>query len=591
MKRIILSTVVVVLAVVLIGPFVMGSIAEKNVRQYYQNIDKHTDVKVRFTDFKRGWLSSSTVMKLGVDIPDERIPNFELEMSAEIAHGPVIVGHGGGIRLGVAGMTYRVKLADQLRMMAKPFIGEQDVFSTTTFFSFRDVVNSQWQSAKVKFSQPLMNAEVTWDGIFGDFNTDKTITKLKGTTTLGAFKGKLMVPNIGNASYSFHSHPMIAEVDVERVLPQIMVGTTAIHWPGMRFDSPKASEKFSLSNFKMNLNDNYTDSKLNYSMAMSVDDIQFAGTHRLRQLDFQLDMLNLDGPALSELVEKLTKLPDTAMTDGLSSADQKEFERLGVQLLSHGIVIHLKRFAFELNNENMEARARAALPPISSMHQLGPELLNQIQASLYVRVPASWPEEALVTAITQKLRTERLKERGVSHQFMQMQHGGATPGMPAPRLLGKSDAELNQLAQKQVQGLLAQALAEGLLVKQNDQYVLDYVYDKGKLTLNGKEVPVMNLVQQLVQMQQSQQAASAPAMGASAPNIPASTPATAQPMPTMPAMPTNPTEIEPTTTTPNMDQNQNVDDLLEQQQKMLEQLERQQKEELEKLNQQLEEMQ
>lgn len=590
MKKLLLLLVVIALLVVGVGPYLMGGRAEHYVRQYWQAIDDSTVVRLNFSEYKRGWLKSTATITVTVDMQEENLSPFDLTSTLEIVHGPILRTED-GIKFGHAFVTSELHMAESMRAMVKPFIGDQPLFRSTSLIGFNDRVKSEFASAKPSFSQPALNIDVRWEGFYGSTNSNLAITEMDLDMVFGAITGKLSTPSAipnangqtgSNTLYELNSQPMKMLVQAKQQMPGVMSGETSLHWPGMKLVSAKPEENVEIKNFKFTMRDAVDNNRMNYEFDLAIGEINAAKEYQLSKLAFQFAVKNINVKALSDLITKLgdiSKQQDiTAAMDNLSADDATFLEKVGLDLFMYGVEFNLNRFTVTVGEDDMEMMSQLQLPAVDSQKEISMELLNQLYAKLYLKLPVEWPNDLIVQVLKQQLRSQQLAQQSMANVMLRMQQNpsGAKLENAGGHLLSKSDAELKMLAAEQVDEVVKKAISMGLIKQNGAHYVLDYEYKQGKVVVNGKPTEVFSLLGQFMQLQQ-----------AAMPTLPAADDATAVETGDAEAMDSsNELESSPAELTNSPD----AAEFLKNQEEIMKKLEQQQQQQMEELNKQLDKM-
>jgi len=114
MKKIIIALLILI-AVLAIPPFFIGSQAESKVREMYTTASEYPNIKFEITEYNRGWFSSDVKIKLLLDVAGAPQSDEDtLIITQRMQHGPLLW-KTDGLGIGLADIRYGVEFPREIQ--------------------------------------------------------------------------------------------------------------------------------------------------------------------------------------------------------------------------------------------------------------------------------------------------------------------------------------------------------------------------------------------------------------------------------------------------------------------------------------------
>src|SRR5690554_1989036 len=100
MKKAVLALVVLLLVVILGGPFLAGNKARQNLDNIVTFLNNQPGYTAQWLEYRKGWLSTDARLSVAMNMPAmpddaaQETPNPEFDFDIVINHGPIVLADG-----------------------------------------------------------------------------------------------------------------------------------------------------------------------------------------------------------------------------------------------------------------------------------------------------------------------------------------------------------------------------------------------------------------------------------------------------------------------------------------------------------------
>jgi uncharacterized protein YdgA (DUF945 family) len=408
MKKYLLPVVIIVAVTIsiLIGaPFTTGMMAEKQYHSMIRENPFKPILRLESRNFERGFFSSQATTWVEVADPALRetvIDNLGMGKNGKpgilihhhLSHGPLIFGDGQGINFAIANATHHVE-------QNNPGQNSEgvDLFQLDTSLHFDGSQTIEINSREI--STKNEKATTTLMPISALFVTDKSYRTMKGR---GDWKGMISKSNRGEI---LTLSDILFEFDAEKS-GEMWFGNISLTQSSMALESPK--ETFQMDRLKIESRSSEHDGHLIDSAAqISFQQVKAVGkTYGPGELNLAIN--NISATALERLGSIQKRAINASSSNETFALQATGFEALSLlpELLSHGIVIDMKRLYLNTPDGEVIGRFHFSLPksnPSSLMN------ISYLKSIIDLDFRLSLPV-VLIPEATMKTQIQPLLNRG-----------------------------------------------------------------------------------------------------------------------------------------------------------------------------------
>jgi uncharacterized protein YdgA (DUF945 family) len=477
MRKII--SILALLAILAAGsPLAMGYLTKRSYIRAIESIPANSPFELKLIDYKLGYLRSTAELELHLKDPQLK-RNLQKDLSSEwilkekeeIMHGPYIryedesgqqqIAFGRGV------IKTKMSFPPEAEEKLQQILGTIPKLHAVTFIDFSGDYEFTFMSDAISFKSAEDNVDVTWGGfeIEGDISSD--FNDMETNATL-----KSLAAHFPEGNFSMGEVTMQNDMQRENKY-KIWTGDGSLSLPSFSFNA--AGKKVMLDEFSIAssqaLQDTLASVALKMGLKRLVVDKEVYGP-----AVFEFSITNLDAQSWADVQEKIQQLNGQSE---LSPQQQQAQVMLLMpkifSLLNAGAEFTLHAFELKTPEGDIEMEGKITLAqseqqdtnPISGFQTM----LQTAKANLDAEFPM-----ALLTKIVASQELADIKRRAKNPRYSEEEY----PTEPVQQ---------EQLAQEQAQQKINQLLESGMLIKDKDEYTFSAIYDRGKLTINGKPIP------------------------------------------------------------------------------------------------------
>lgn len=479
MKKIILGTVFLFLIVILVGSFVAGPVTKSMLESQIAEINKMPGYRAELTEYNTGWRKADGKVEIGFDwdfytrlsakdlTPEQEarlaeVPSH-LVLDLQVAHGPILTNDGLGLGLSFIQLTPNV--SDNARL--KSF---QERAKVNELFTYQMVIGLLGGSSFSLDSPPLQITDETTGTHFsyggshfeGSYNARSKALIAEGA--LQPFTFALEGSSFEMAATELNADLVLLNQAVSLGEMEVKIAT----FSGVNRDQGGSATKLSMTDLLMRY-DSEQDSDETIKMAVQYGiGKMVVGDQRLSDMNFQVAFEHLGIEALQQYYDQLMNLYENA--EDVSAVQQQlaAMSELGSAFLKHSPVVNIPDVSFVMNDGKFSANTRVDFDGQGT--DITPaDLANPLMLMARLKVVGALNvDRQMLDTLGVKMLADQITAQ-LASQDQQM-----------------SEDEINELAQTQLQGMLAQQVQQGILIGTADGYRAAFSMDKGAMKLNGK---------------------------------------------------------------------------------------------------------
>jgi uncharacterized protein YdgA (DUF945 family) len=468
MKKIIIPVAVLV-AAGLVGPKVTGSGFNSSLDSFVEKVNTTPGYTATIDSRTTGWFSSEAVVTLGISTESyEGIPmsesdlaelkeSMQVSVNVEGQHGPVLTLNGFGLGLS----AFKVTSAEDA------FRGYLDYAADTDFYALEGQVGlfggTSYADAIPAFTaKPEISDgnDVTFSGWTGSGSSADGSTLYKGGMDEFSVVGQGNEFKISNVTSDFDM-----ELSLSEMLDSVFYNSDAnITFGSIVLDMPVDGLALDMENFVLDMNSTTKEdgALMDIGMDYLVDSVS-APNFEAKDLVVKTEINNLE----KVLFETLQSLSDDPMKMQEVMGDIMTTKLLAQ--LKTNPEVNITELSGTINDGVMNAKFLSKLQGIEEM----PAMMED---------PSFWLSKAVVDA---DVKMDKTMAMWVGTQVVASQMAAD------PSTAGMTDAEIQDIASQQVEGMLGMFAAQGMLVvNEEGGYEMAFTMEDGQATLNGNPMPL-----------------------------------------------------------------------------------------------------
>ena len=395
---------------------------------------------------------------------------------SEIHHGPLVVGEApeGGIKPAVAVVKTVIDPTSCAQPDLKKIFDELPELAsieghTTIHFAGEVVSRFTMPAFQRTFGKEEEKIDVRWDGLTYSVNVAPGFKRFNGVWNT---PGLEIVGKNGRIT----AKDMVSEFSGDReTISDLSMGELSFRLGSCQITGEGAKSS-SLNGLKVTFSIRPASSdSANFSLLVEMEQMKLADkVYGPAVLEFQIN--NLDAGALSKiqsvLQETQSKL-ESHSQDEVNALMLPKYLEILTTLLKKSPEIEIRKLSIKTENGNLTGSLKIGIDG-SSNFVLNPlALINSLTAHAEINVA-----EGLLRNTLELVNKNKVLEETKSA-------GGAS---------GQSDEEVNATVKATIDGQLATMESERFLVKENQNYKASASYQKGTMMLNGRDIPLGNLL-------------------------------------------------------------------------------------------------
>lgn len=430
--------------------FVAGGMAQD---QYMTFLKTHANGPLTLANvrYDRGFFSSTALTRVALTDPEKGSgEEFAVLLEHVVQHGPLPLGVKDGIRPALAQMeTFLANASLQPEAAGKVLttVPALEQARATTWIGFQGEADCVVQTPIIATANTEKNSSVTVDACALRFQYNPSSQTLDGDLDLPGLR-------IQNQNEEFYLHGLRGQFDLVESLPWFYVGkvTTVLD----RIDVRAAeSSPISLSGLRFFSDSGIEGNRLFCLQNATLDSLK-AGEKTYGPIIFDTALRNVDAQSVSEFQGRMR-----GMYGQPGSAEEMEarlnglLEEFASKLLAGNPEFEISRFSIRTDEGDLESKLDVRLTGTGSVAFTNPLLLLQ---RLEIRGNVSVKEDLVRYAVAQAFASELKREQATVDQVYE--------------------------------GQIGPLLEKELLIRDGDRLKSSATLLQGRLSVNGKEMPL-----------------------------------------------------------------------------------------------------
>ena len=466
MKKVLTVVVVLLVAVALIGPKIVGVQVASGIEDTVEAINKNPNYNASISSIQSGWFSTNAEILIGLNMPP--MPNqapldFSISLDVAAIHGPIVTGNKFALAwLHSVVQTKSIELPQGLEILNNDpvykFEGLTGLLGTTTY---------QDKVAQMRYTDANTQELIAFSGAVGEGKISGAGLEYKSVTksiTMG-------VENMLNLEIQDLAFDIESPASINQMLTQGLIDSNmSVSMPLVLFSDLSKGTEVRVTNTKVvGISEYDKSSDLgNLIMATTVTSVD-APNLNLNDLNTVIEVKNIQAKFLLAYQDFSNNILANMSDPALIQADMDAF--MATYLL-----------------EQLQAKPEYNFTDISGKIN-GSEFRGNLAAKMseVTELPASiedtayWMQNVIVDAnmLLEKEAAEFVARTMISNQLM------TNPNFAA---LGEQEKE--QILQQQVQGTISGLMQQGLVVVEGEDYKMVFTLQDGVATLNGTQIPM-----------------------------------------------------------------------------------------------------
>ena len=483
MKKIILGTVFLFLIVILVGSFITGPVTKSMLESQVAEINKMPGYRAELTEYNTGWRKADGKVEIGFDwdfytslsandlTPEQKakltkVPSH-LVLDLQVAHGPVLANDltNNGLGFGLSFIQLTPNVLGNARL--KSFQARAKV---NELFTYQMVVGLLGGSSFSLDSPPLQIADESTGSLFS----------YEGTHFEGSYnaRSKALIAEGALQPFTFvlegSSFEMAAtELNADLVLlnQAVSLGDMEVKiatFSGVSRDQGGNATELSMTDLLMRYDsEKDSDETIKVAVKYGIGEMVVGG-QRFSDMNFQVAFESLGIDALQQYYDQLINLYENAEDTSAVQQQLATMSKLGSAFLKYSPAFNIPDVSFVVNDSKFSAKTRVDFDGQGA--DITPaDLANPLMLMARLKIVGALNiDRQMLDTLGVKMLADQIATQ-LASQDQQM-----------------SEDEIHELAQTQLQGMLAQQVQEGILEATADGYRAAFSMDKGALKLNGK---------------------------------------------------------------------------------------------------------
>ncbi len=487
MRKWLVSIVIIVVALLLGIPYVMGIMAENQITQLVVNGSKTPNMQVRVAHYDRGWFKSKAEIDVALQVPDKRpaingapqssVRTIRFTINENVIHGPVIFKD--GIKFGLGYVRSDIELTQQQQQMLQTLFiaqGQLPHATVSMLIKLSGAIASRVDVPAFTLVAKSDQTTVKWLGLNGYWHVAKNMKQIKGRLTIAGIHANKpqMQLQMGKLDVTYNETQDNAG---------FWVGNVAINFPTLEITQDKHTV-FSLSGLKM-----VSDSSINMQKLLDTTLSIDLAKVMINQLSYgpasyQSSIKNLDTQALIKIQQQLQAANNSTMTPQQKSVLMMSIWPLVPEVFNKGAVYDLQKLLVTLPEGVVNANGKITMPTATAGESLSiAQLYKKIDANFTVEAPIAVTKKAVVNMMVRRINQQQTLQAALAQQLKQQ---ATTPQQNTPAFTPLTQQQIQTQAEQAADNQINQWITAGFLAKENDNYKLAAQLQQGKLSVNGK---------------------------------------------------------------------------------------------------------
>lgn len=476
-----LAGLIILLAAVILGGYYgMGIITEKTIKKNITVLDQSNGLYVEIPQYDRGLFSSQAKFKWLLKIPaqvskvnGQVIPaqEYTYETPLTIYHGPVIFAHN-KVRFGFGYAETTLNLPKDLESKFNSTFSNQSEQPKSNLSIFINYLNE----STVNFAVPTFklfvkdnNGIFEWLGMDSKTVFSSGMKKVKGDAGLQGL-------TFTHDDKKLSMQKMDSDFNLHETLAGLYLGDANFDLSSISF-TDKNKKIFDLSNLNFKSDSDIKEHVFNAHFTVNMKSLAMLDT-QYGPATAEIALRGIDADALARINQQVSTIQNG--TDA-----QKQQAVLSIlpeipKLLSHGPELEISKLDFQMPEGKVVGNLLIALPKEDNLNLM--LIIQKLHGNGRFQGPAS-----LIKSNVQKLLIQKMIQNPPLQQRLANELTAPNPGTPdKDKAAASQTLTTEQVASMQVEKHFNKMLESGFLIASGTDYSIEFKFDQGRLTVNGK---------------------------------------------------------------------------------------------------------
>nr|WP_136252802.1 DUF945 family protein [Ningiella ruwaisensis] len=464
MKKLVILVIALLVAFALIAPKFSGDSFNQQLERFSTAINDSGVYKVSITQKEQSWFSTKANMSLELVMPSTanqaELPDMSADFEILAQHGPVLTQNG----FGLGWLAWSVNLLTGELPESLSFEGEGPLYHARGNMSLFGGTSYQDEILAMQYTDPQTNMVMSTSGWQGEGYFDASQSEYEGRVD----SLELSMPDIYSMNMSDVSLSFSADVSLNKILEsQFYNGTGDINMASMSIENLVENTQVELDSLSMN-------SRVEVDEQAGLADTNMSislNTLTTPEMNLQDMLVKLEVNKLQEAFLQAYQNMNKAVMENPQQAQsimQKTMQNHLLPQLQAEPEFNVTEFVATLNDGKL---TMTSLNKIVGVDSLPPTLED----------PGFWVSHA--NSDTQ-MQIDNSAAMFIAGLVLKAQLAGN------PQIAQMDDAQLAQVIAQQSEVTLNTLVQQGLLVKTEEQYTLNFNLKDGQASLNGNPMPL-----------------------------------------------------------------------------------------------------
>lgn len=477
-------------------PFFFGKMVEpkfKDVIQVLSEVD-NSPLVLKTTEYNSGWLTSHA--KTAVIVPTHQA-NYNFTIEHVIHHGPFVQMKKGNLkdwRFARAVIDSNLVLTEEAKKILIQELGDDKLFNVVSEIKMDGSVDINATGEPKTLKEHAGTTRVAWKGLQGNWHLSQDLKH---------FKGELVIPGF---DFDLGTLRIYA---VDLIYKTELFKTPEGLWPGKTLFNV---DTFNLLNSEKRLAISLNKIAAGGLMEVEGHMVDFSGTLNIEKavvnnepfgpIVYSSSLKNIESQVAKSFFQLSQKLRDSTPQE--KSEQVKNLMSLTSELLKSRPEFHVEQLKILTQQGEINGQMSLAVggPQAADINNVG-QVIQSIIANAKVSLPKEMVNSLLIAYNAKVLQTaneitkqmNQIKRNQAQAQAQtqteapQTQDPNAAPDTQTPastELKEYTDEEIIQKATQQMNETVAQWIQQGMVVDQQQSYLIAIEVKNGQVTINGR---------------------------------------------------------------------------------------------------------
>jgi uncharacterized protein YdgA (DUF945 family) len=466
MKKVLIFALVLIIAVALVGPKIVGSQLQGGIQDTVNAINKNPNYTASITSLESTWFTTTAEVSIGLDMPEYtgQVPvDFSVNVNLNSHHGPILTRDGFAIAwLHTLIQTKSTETPEGLVLpVNKPFYqfkGITGLLGTTTY---------QDEVATINYTDPETGGTVVFSGLqgFGEISGSGLSYKATADSMNMAIENTLdfdvqgLTINVKSSeslavmmSQGLYDANSTLGIDVV-TFKDLMLGTES------RTVDTKLTvlTEYDRTNGMGNVKITTTIASLDTS-DMALTDVNTVIELNKLQAKFLLAYQDFSNKMMANIADP------TQVENDLQAFMQDHL----LEQLQASPEYNISKLSGKINGSEFDGKIMAKLSGVTEL-------------PMSLEDPAFWMQH---TVIDSKMKMQKGAAQFIATQVVSSQL------LANPQFMQLGEEERTQIINQQVEGMLAGLVQQGMITLEDEEYITTFTMVGGAALLNGNPIPL-----------------------------------------------------------------------------------------------------